>query len=85
MLTIPICTLIAGMGGNITAAIFMCAVFSSAAFMIPLDLCVYVAYSSDRKYFTIMDEFKAGVIPSIVTILIVSLVLPAVCTAMGLA
>ena len=85
LLTIPVCTLVAQLGGNVTAAIFLCAVFSCAAFMIPLDLCVYVAYSSERKYFTPIDEFKAGWMPSIAAVLFTALVLPAVCNLMGLA
>lgn len=85
LVTIPITTLVASMGGNITAAIVMCAVFSTAAFILPLDLCVYAAYSSERKYFKPIDEIKVGWAPSIAAILMVSLVIPAVCTMMGLA
>ena len=53
--------LVAGMGGNVTAAIFLCAVFSCAAFLLPLDLCVYCAYSA-RKCFTPVrrDERSGG-------------------------
>ncbi len=85
LITIPVCGLVISLGGNVTAAIFMCAVFSSAAFLLPLDLCVYVAYASERKYFSPFDELKVGWIPSIAAILMVSIVLPLVCTAMGLA
>lgn len=85
LVTIPICTLVASMGGNVTAAIFMCAVFSAAAFLLPLDLVVYVAYSNERKYITIFDEIKAGLIPSAAAILMVALVIPVVCNVMGLA
>lgn len=85
MLTIPICSLIAGMGGNITASIVMVAVFSCAAFLIPLDLCIYVAYSDNRKYLAFTDEAKAGAIPTVATIAITAFVLPVVCAAMGLA
>ena len=85
LITIPICGLVASVGGNITAAIFMCAVFSSAAFLLPLDLVVYVAYSSERKYFAPIDELKVGWVPSIAAVAMVSLVIPAVCAVMGLA
>lgn len=85
LITIPICTLVASLGGNVTAAIFLCAVFSCAAFLLPLDLCVYVAYSSDRKYFSPLDQFKAGWIPSVAAIVLVAVIIPAVCTLMGLA
>lgn len=85
LITIPVCTLIAGLGGNISSAIFLCAMFSSSAFLLPLDLVVYVAYSSDRKYFSIPDQIKAGWAPSLATILMVAIVIPAVCTVMGLA
>ena len=84
LITIPVCTLVAGMGGNVTAAIFLCAVFSCAAFLLPLDLCVYCAYSSERKYFTPFDEMKVGWVPSVVAIAMVALVIPGVCTLMGL-
>lgn len=85
LLTIPVCGLVASVGGNVTAAIFMCAVFSSAAFLLPLDLCVYVAYSSDRKYFSPIDELKVGWAPSIAAIAMTAVVIPAVCGLMGLA
>ena len=85
LITIPVCGLVISLGGNVTAAIFMCAVFSSAAFLLPLDLCVYVAYSTERKYFSPFDELKGGWIPSVAAVLMVSIVLPLVCTAMGLA
>lgn len=85
LITIPVCGLVISLGGNVTAAIFMCAVFSSAAFLLPLDLCVYVAYSNERKYFSPFDELKVGWIPSVAAVLMVSIVLPLVCTAMGLA
>ena len=85
LITIPVCGLVISLGGNVTAAIFMCAVFSSAAFLLPLDLCVYVAYSNERKYFSPFDELKVGWIPSVAAILMVSIVLPLICTAMGLA
>lgn len=85
LITIPVCTLVASMGGNITAAIFMCAVFSSAAFLLPLDLVVYVAYSSERKYITPFDELKVGWAPSIAAVAMVAVVLPVVCGVMGLA
>ena len=84
LITIPVCTLVADMGGNVTAAIFLCAVFSCAAFLLPLDLCVYCAYSSERKYFTPFDEMKVGWVPSVVAIAMVALVIPGVCTLMGL-
>lgn len=85
LITIPVCGLVISLGGNVTAAIFMCAVFSSAAFLLPLDLCVYVAYSNERKHFSPFDELKVGWIPSVAAVLMVSIVLPLVCTAMGLA
>ena len=85
LITIPVCGLVISLGGNVTAAIFMCAVFSSAAFLLPLDLCVCVAYSNERKYFSPFDELKVGWIPSVAAVLMVSIVLPLVCTAMGLA
>lgn len=85
LITIPVCGLVISLGGNVTAAIFMCAVFSSAAFLLPLGLCVYVAYSNERKYFSPFDELKVGWIPSVAAVLMVSIVLPLVCTAMGLA
>lgn len=85
LITIPVCGLVISLGGNVTAAIFMCAVFSSAAFLLPLDLCVYVAYSNERKCFSPFDELKVGWIPSVAAVLMVSIVLPLVCTAMGLA
>lgn len=85
LITIPVCGLVASMGGNVTAAIFMCAVFSSAAFLLPLDLVVYVAYSSERKYFAPIDELKVGWAPSAVAVGMVALVIPALCTVMGLA
>lgn len=84
LITIPVCTLVASVGGNITAAIFMCAVFSSAAFLLPLDLCVYVAYASERKYFGPIDELKVGWAPSVAAIVMVAAVIPLVCGAMGL-
>ena len=84
LITIPVCTLVASVGGNITAAIFMCAVFSSAAFLLPLDLCVYVAYASERKYFGPIDELKVGWAPSAAAIIMVAAVIPLVCGAMGL-
>ena len=55
-----------------------------AAFLLPLDLCVYCAYSSERKYFTPFDEMKVGWVPSVVAIAMVALVIPGVCTLMGL-
>lgn len=85
LITIPVCGLVASMGGNVTAAIFMCAVFSSAAFLLPLDLVVYVAYSSERKYFAPIDEIKVGWAPSIVAVAMVALPIPALCSVMGLA
>lgn len=85
LITIPVCSLVASMGGNITAAIFMCAVFSSAAFLLPLDLVVYVAYSSERKYFAPIDELKVGWVPSIAAVAMVALVIPPLCGVMGLA
>lgn len=84
LLTIPAVTLVSSLGGNIAAATFMCAVFSSAAFILPLDLCVYVAYSSERKYFKPIDEIKVGWVPSIAAVLMVTLVIPLVCTMIGL-
>ena len=53
-------------------------------FLLPLDLCVYCAYSSERKYFTPFDEMKVGWVPSVVAIAMVALVIPGVCTLMGL-
>lgn len=84
LLTIPVVTLVASMGGNVTAATFMCAVFSCAAFILPLDLCVYAAYSSERKYFKPIDEIKVGWAPSIAAILMTALVIPLVCNLIGL-
>lgn len=85
LITVPVTTLVMSLGGSVTAAIMLCAVFSTAAFMIPLDLCVYVAYSSERKYFTMLDQVKVGWVPSIVAIAMVVFVMPAVSGVMGLA
>lgn len=85
LITVPVTTLVMSLGGSVTAAIMLCAVFSTAAFMIPLDLCVYVAYSSERKYFTMLDQIKVGWVPSIVAIAMVVFVMPAVSGVMGLA
>lgn len=84
LITVPVCGLVISLGGNVTAAIFMCAVFSSAAFLLPLDLCVYVAYASERKYFSPFDELKVGWAPSLAAVIMVAVVLPLICTGLGL-
>lgn len=84
LITIPICTFVAAMGGNISAAIFMCAVFSSAALLLPLDLVVYVSYSNERKYYTMGDQLKFGWAPSLALVFVVTVAVPAACAMMGL-
>lgn len=82
---IPFTTIIASMGGSITATCAMVAFFSAIVLMMPLEAVPLLSYSSPRKYYTIGDMVKAGAIPSIVMVVITVVITPATAMLLGLA
>lgn len=86
LVSIPFITFISNVGGiSLVAVGFLCAVWSASAFLLPLDAPMYLGYSSERKYFSMADTLKSGIIPSIAVICIVALVIPPVCGLIGMA
>lgn len=84
LISIPYITLVATLGGNLVGTAFLCAVWSASAFLLPLDAPMYLAVSSERKYFGFGDTLKSGIIPSAAVILVVALVIPALCSLVGM-
>lgn len=84
LISIPFISLAIALGGNPIATGFLCAVWSASAFLLPLDAPMFYGYSSKRQYFSFGDTLKAGALPSIVVILVVAVVIPAVCSAVGM-
>lgn len=84
LISIPFITLVSALGGNLVATGFLCAVWSASAFLLPLDAPMYLGVSSERKYFSFNDTLKSGLIPSVAVILVVALVIPAVCSMIGM-
>ena len=84
LITIPIVSLIASLGGNVSAGIFLASVFSAAAFLLPLDAVIYIPYMNERKYFLFGDVAKVGWAPSLALICLFAFVVPGVCSLMGL-
>lgn len=86
LVAIPFLTFAANIGGiSLVAVGFLCAVWSASAFLLPLDAPMYIGFSSERKYFSMGDTLKSGIIPSVAVIAIVALIIPPICTAVGMA
>lgn len=84
LIVVPFCGIIASVGGNVAACCFMCAVWSSISFLLPLDAVPLLSYSDRRAYYSISDMAKVGWVPSVVMSLIMVTLTPVTANLLGL-
>ena len=77
----PFCQIAISAGCSMTAMVMLMAWVSGTTYMLPVDSLMMIPYSSG--YSSMSDPVKAGIVPSVTSVLIACTILPLICTFLG--